>query len=198
MGGKKRKRQPTTPYKSQSNESCGSNVDQACGAVSLINALIHLDAPAEKEGDEDTEELLQALLDESADEEEVAPTEVQWRAEYGSGVVPADVQWLLQQSETEKEHYWLRMAMRKSAKSGYLFKEADGTLTWKGGDTLLYHNDKFDRELDDKFVKQESKPEPAGDRGSKRVKVKQEPKPEPAGDRGGKRAKSESYSKPSW
>ena len=44
MGGKKRKRQPTTPYKSQSNESCGSNVDQACGAVSLINALIHLDA----------------------------------------------------------------------------------------------------------------------------------------------------------
>ena len=108
-------------------------------------------APAEIEGDEDTEELLQALLDESADEEEVAPTEVQWRAEYGSGVEPAEVQWLLQQSETEKEHYWLRMAMRKSAKSGYLFKEADGTLTWKGGDTLLYHNDKFDRELDDKF-----------------------------------------------
>ena len=48
MGGKKRKRQPITPYKSQSNESCGSNVDKACGAVSLINALIHLDAPAEK------------------------------------------------------------------------------------------------------------------------------------------------------
>jgi hypothetical protein len=106
-------------------------------------------APAEKEGDEDTEELLEALLDDSADEEEVAPTDVktavQWRAAYGSGVAPAEVQWLFQQSETEKDRY----RRRKSAKSGYIFKDADGKLTWKGGDTLLY--DKFDRDLDAKF-----------------------------------------------
>jgi hypothetical protein len=193
-------------------------------------------APAEKEGDEDTEELLEALRNESADEEEDAPAEVQWRAEYGNGVVPAELQWLFHQSETEKEQYWDRLARRKSAKSGYLFKGADGTLTWKGGDTLLYNkdgitigdalDDKFDRayevarteiEKKERFcfldavkeinapdspptrsllpnvlglglgnglgsVKQEPKPEPAGDRGSKRVKVEQKPKPEPAGD----------------
>jgi hypothetical protein len=111
-------------------------------------------APAEKEGDEDTEELLEALRNETDDEEEDAPAEVQWRAEYGSGVVPAELQWLFHQSETEKEQYRDRLARRKSAKSGYLFKGADGTLTWKGGDTLLHKDgvtigdaldDKFDR-----------------------------------------------------
>ncbi len=168
-------------------------------------------APAEKEGDEDTEdteELLQALRDDSADEEEVAPTEEQLLGSgLGSGlkqepersmVVPAEVQWLLQQSETEKKHYWLRMEIRKRDLCGYLFKEADGSLTWKDGDTLLYHNDgiTIGDALDDKFDRAyaacgllnrtlEPKPEPAvDDRGSKRVKVEQKPKPEPAGDRG--------------
>ena len=110
-------------------------------------------APAEKEGDEDTEELLEALRNESADEEEDAPAKVQWRSKYGSGVVPAEVQWLFHQSETEKEQYRDRLARRKSAKSGYLFKGADGTLTWKGGDTLLYNKDgvTIGDALDDKF-----------------------------------------------
>ena len=43
MGGRKRKRQSTTtPYISQNTGTCGSHVEQACGPVSLINAMIHL------------------------------------------------------------------------------------------------------------------------------------------------------------
>ena len=45
MKGKKRKRAHTSAaYMSQSTETCGSQVEQACGPVSLINALIHMDA----------------------------------------------------------------------------------------------------------------------------------------------------------
>ena len=45
MGGKKRKRQTTaSPYISQNTGTCGSHVEQACGPVSLINALILMDA----------------------------------------------------------------------------------------------------------------------------------------------------------